>query len=100
MHDHNIIVSASKDTFVKFWDIDTEHNFRTIVEHRSEVWGLAIVKNDQYLVTGCNDNEIRVWKIFFVDTESTNIVPNLENFEANSEADVSIKFFGLAFFSL
>lgn len=37
MSDYNIIISASKDTFVKFWDLDTEHNFRTLVGHRTEV---------------------------------------------------------------
>lgn len=37
MKDHNIIISCSKDTFVKFWDLDTEHNFRTLVGHRTEV---------------------------------------------------------------
>lgn len=37
MKDHNIVISASKDTFVKFWDLDTEHNFRTLVGHGTEV---------------------------------------------------------------
>lgn len=37
MKDHNIIISCSKDTFVKFWDLDTEHNFRTLVGHKTEV---------------------------------------------------------------
>jgi len=37
MKEHNIVISASKDTFVKFWDLDTEHNFKTLVGHGSEV---------------------------------------------------------------
>lgn len=37
MKEHNIIISASKDMFVKFWDLDTEHNFKTLVGHKSEV---------------------------------------------------------------
>lgn len=37
MKEHSIIISASKDTFVKFWDLDTEHNFKTLVGHKSEV---------------------------------------------------------------
>jgi len=37
MKEHNIIISSSKDTFVKFWDLDTEHNFKTLIGHRSEV---------------------------------------------------------------
>ena len=30
--------------------------------HFLQVWGLTIVK-DKYLVTGCGDNELRVWSI-------------------------------------
>lgn len=43
MKEHNIIISASKDTFVKFWDLDTEHNFKTLIGHRSEVYCLIIL---------------------------------------------------------
>lgn len=43
MKEHNIIISSSKDTFVKFWDLDTEHNFKTLVAHRSEVSYLLII---------------------------------------------------------
>lgn len=34
---YNILVSGSKDTFVKFWDLDTNHCFKTLVGHRTEV---------------------------------------------------------------
>lgn len=37
MRDHNIIISSSKDSFVKFWDLDNEYNFKTLIGHRSEV---------------------------------------------------------------
>ena len=30
-------VISSKDSFVKFWDLDTQHCFLTLVGHRSEV---------------------------------------------------------------
>lgn len=112
MREHNIVISSSKDTFVKFWDLDTEHNFKTLVGHRSEVnykyknnkyniimsviidilpqvWGFALVKNDLYLVTGCNDNELHVWQIFFIDATKTNIEAAIEdlNIEEDNEAD-------------
>lgn len=32
-----IIFYSSKDTFIKFWDLDTQHCFKTLVGHRSEV---------------------------------------------------------------
>jgi U3 small nucleolar RNA-associated protein 12 len=34
---YNVLVSGSKDAFVKFWDLDTSHCFKTIVGHRTEV---------------------------------------------------------------
>ncbi|PSN31419.1 WD repeat-containing protein 3 [Blattella germanica] len=62
LKEYNVLVSSSKDSFVKFWDLDTSHCFKTLVAHRTEVWGLALVK-DKYLITGCGDNELRVWSI-------------------------------------
>lgn len=113
MTKHNIIISASTDMLVKFWDIDTQHNFRTLVGHRSkvknffnnstckddsisvyffrfsQVWGLALVKDDEYLITGCNDTELRVWKIFFVDIKSNDVESNLNNLSINEESEVN-----------
>ena len=31
------LIISSKDSFVKFWDLDTQHCFLTLVGHRSEV---------------------------------------------------------------
>lgn len=33
----NCIISSSKDTFVKFWDIETKHCFKTLGGHQMEV---------------------------------------------------------------
>lgn len=44
-----------------------------------QVWSCALVKDDKYLITGCNDNELRVWKITFVDDK---------NIEFNTVTDV------------
>lgn len=30
---------------------------------------MVVMKNDRYLVTGCGDSELRVWKIRFPDSE-------------------------------
>ncbi|CAH1798542.1 unnamed protein product, partial [Owenia fusiformis] len=63
MQKHNILVTSSKDTFIKFWDLDTQHCFKTLVGHRTEVWGLSIVQGERLLVTGSADNELRLWQI-------------------------------------
>lgn len=37
MTTHPVLISGSKDTFIKFWDLDTQHCFKTVTGHRSEV---------------------------------------------------------------
>lgn len=37
MQDQSVVISAAKDSFVKFWDLDTQHCFKTLVGHRTEV---------------------------------------------------------------
>lgn len=33
----NCVISTSKDTFTKFWDIETKHCFKTLGGHQMEV---------------------------------------------------------------
>ena len=37
-----LIVSVSKDTLMKVWDVVTQHCIQTIVGHRCELWSLAV----------------------------------------------------------
>ena len=37
LHILTFCVFSSKDTFVKFWDLSTQHCFLTLTEHRNEV---------------------------------------------------------------
>ncbi|KAJ2884968.1 beta transducin [Coemansia asiatica] len=66
------IVSSSKDTLVKLWDLRARHCVQTLVTHRSEVWSLAVSPDQRLLVTGTSDMELRVWKI---DTARLENVP-------------------------
>lgn len=59
----NVIVSCSKDTQIKFWDIATQFCFKTIVDHRTDVWALALMRNNEFLVAGAADNTLRVYAI-------------------------------------
>lgn len=114
MKEHNIIISASKDTFVKFWDLDTEHNFKTLVGHKSEVsylivfliviyisddcidlvliqvWSLVLMNNDRYLITGCNDVELRVWKITFLDNKNIELASAIGTLDIKEENEESV----------
>lgn len=64
MREHdNILVSSSTDCLVKFWDLSTQHCFRTLFGHKSEVWSFALAKHDRRLITGSTD--LKVFKICF-----------------------------------
>jgi U3 small nucleolar RNA-associated protein 12 len=79
---------------VKFWDLDTRHCFKTIVSHRSEVNDLILLNNDERLITGCHDNELRVFEIKFKNAEqdnenTTNGIqePNLKKLKISNDND-------------
>jgi len=57
------VLTSSKDTLLKVWDLGTQHCIETIVAHRSEVWDVAFDVHQMILCTGSNDDEIRVWKV-------------------------------------
>ncbi|KND02726.1 uncharacterized protein SPPG_01809 [Spizellomyces punctatus DAOM BR117] len=57
------IVSCSKDSLIKFWDIGTKHCVETVIGHRGEVWALDVGQDERMLLTGAADGEVRVWTI-------------------------------------
>lgn len=59
----NILISSSKDTQIKFWNLNTQTCFRTIVDHRSDVWRIALLRNGQYMVAGSSDKTLNVYII-------------------------------------
>ena len=61
----------SKDTFVKFWDLDTQHCFRTLLTHKTEVYGLQVNSDETRLYTGSADNEIRVYGLQAINDEDS-----------------------------
>lgn len=64
-----IFFNRSKDTFVKFWDLDTQHCFRTLLTHKTEVYGLQLNSDELRLYTGSADNEIRVYGLQAITDE-------------------------------
>lgn len=60
-----IFLLSSKDMLVKFWDLDTCHCFKTLTNHRSEVNDLALFSHNKRLVTGCQDNELRIYELTY-----------------------------------
>ncbi|XP_058130598.1 WD repeat-containing protein 3 [Anopheles ziemanni] len=60
---HDVIVTSSKDTQIKFWNVETHCCFKTIVDHRTEVWGIVLMRNDDFLVCGSADTQLSVYRI-------------------------------------
>ena len=58
----NRLLSCSKDTFVKVWDLDTQHCVQTLVGHRTEVWSFDVHPTEPVLVTAAADSKLRVWR--------------------------------------
>ncbi|XP_068155815.1 WD repeat-containing protein 3 [Drosophila tropicalis] len=58
---NNIVVSCSKDTQIKFWNLETQFCFKTIVDNRTEVWALAFVKD--FMVAGAGESGMNVYRL-------------------------------------
>lgn len=58
-----VVYCSSKDTFVKFWDLDTQHCYQTLTEHRSEIWEGLILRNETRLLTLSSDNQLRIYQL-------------------------------------
>jgi WD40 repeat protein len=61
----NALVTSSKDTFVKVWDLQTQHCVQTVVGHRSEVWSFDVNQAETRMYTGATDQQLRVWKLMY-----------------------------------
>ncbi|KAG0012704.1 hypothetical protein BGZ80_011564 [Entomortierella chlamydospora] len=57
------VLSSSKDTLIKLWDLSTQHCIETLVAHRNEVWSCDVNADETMLVSGGGDPDIKVWKI-------------------------------------
>jgi U3 small nucleolar RNA-associated protein 12 len=59
----NFLVTCGKDTFLKVWDLTTQHCIQTIVAHHSEIWSLDIAVDGDVLLTGSGEGEVKAWKV-------------------------------------
>ncbi|KAJ7699976.1 WD-repeat-containing protein [Mycena rosella] len=58
-----LLLSASKDTFLKLWDLSTQHCVQTIVAHRSEIWTMNVDPEQNLVFTGSGEGELKAWKL-------------------------------------
>ncbi|KII95241.1 hypothetical protein PLICRDRAFT_34085 [Plicaturopsis crispa FD-325 SS-3] len=62
-HVSQLLITTSKDTFMKLWDISTQHCIQTVVAHRSEVWTMDVDREQSLIFTGSGEGEIKAWRI-------------------------------------
>ena len=48
---------------MKLWDLSTQHCVQTVVAHRAEVWSLGLNQEQDLLLSGSNEGELKAWKI-------------------------------------
>lgn len=84
-------MSCSKDTFLKVWDLQTQHCVQTVIGHRSEIWSLDVNADETRLVTVAVDQWIRVYKVASMEeieakiNKSSNTATNGKNDKADGE---------------
>lgn len=59
----DFLLTSSKDTLVKLWDLSTQHCVQTIVAHPSEVWSLDVSPEQDLIFTGGGEGELKAWKV-------------------------------------
>ncbi|KAH9938569.1 WD40 repeat-like protein [Fomitopsis serialis] len=57
------LLTSSKDTFLKLWDLGTQHCIQTVVAHRSEIWTLDVDSKHELVFTGSGEGELKAWRI-------------------------------------
>ncbi|KAF9482498.1 WD-repeat-containing protein [Pholiota conissans] len=58
-----LLLTTSKDTFMKLWDLSTQHCVQTIVAHRSEIWSMAVNQEQNLIFTGSGEGDLKAWKM-------------------------------------
>ncbi|KAL7317236.1 beta transducin [Mucor circinelloides] len=57
------VLSSSKDTLIKLWDLSAQYCRETLVGHRSEVWSFAVSKDQKVIISGGAEAQLKAWKI-------------------------------------
>ena len=66
----NKLISCSKDSHIRVWDLDTQHCSQTLVGYRGEVWALALNPSQTRLVTGSADVDLEVYEVMSTEANA------------------------------
>jgi U3 small nucleolar RNA-associated protein 12 len=57
-----LLISSSKDTLIKVWDLSVKACVETLVEHPCEVLKMTVLQKQSILITGSSDSDLRIYK--------------------------------------
>jgi U3 small nucleolar RNA-associated protein 12 len=57
------LLTSSKDTFIKLFNLTTQHCIETVVGHRGEAWSFAYDADSGVLISGGGEGEVKCWKV-------------------------------------
>jgi len=70
----NYLLSTSKDSLIKLWDLTTPHCIEThVAQSNGECWALGVSPDGHACITAGNDGELKVWSV------DSSILANLGN---------------------
>lgn len=86
------LLTTSKDTYLKLWDLSTQHCVQTVVVGRGEVTSCAVQEEGEedgrYIaVTGSGDGEVKAWSIAKIGLA--------EGLKENEDGEVSFEACGI-----
>lgn len=91
------VISSSKDSLLKVWDIDTQHCIQTVVGHPSEIWSFDVNPEQTRLIT-LSDHNLRVYSlerpVEDKEEEEENTGMNIED-HINEDTENKLFFWGL-----
>ncbi|VDP05206.1 unnamed protein product [Soboliphyme baturini] len=79
---HDVLITSSKDSLLKFWDLSCQHCFYTLSVSRSEVWCFICAKEDQFLLVGTAESELYAYRIQWLVSEDEvelRLITSLDN---------------------
>lgn len=88
-----IVVSCSKDMQIKFWDIETQNCFKTLVDHTTEVWALGILRGG-FLVSGSSEATLNVYRVS-PNAPEESASGDLGVFESEAMNPIQVKLLGV-----
>lgn len=72
--DTNIVITSSVDKQIKLWNIATQCCFRTIVDHTTEIWAIALLRSGDFLVAGSDSSNVNVYRLILNEFDDKNQV--------------------------